>query len=134
MKKLVLLLFLIPLIGISQKSFELSKYKKSDQSKSNILKFDVPKSQYDSLNINLQYTKYCLNKYRSSFLKGYSMQIIGAVGASAGAYFDKKEAVIAGGVISFVGLFISFNSFKWLRKASVSPKIEPDGMGVIINL
>jgi hypothetical protein len=161
MKKLLLILFLFPLIGFGQKNFN------------QVLKQQNLSSISDSLQFQISYSNYCLNRYRVEKLIGIGAQLVGGgivcyynlpqtnglnnakedfkietaiAGESIAAQlvalrkFEKIEreikkkqdnAIIAGGITFAAGSIISIISTRWLKKSFIVP--AENGIGLQLN-
>lgn len=163
MKKLFLLLVLLNLTFLSfgQKSFN------------QIIQHQKLKSSFDTLQVQISFTNYCLEKYRYEKVLGTWLQVGGAVGvcffnitqlngmravendykhqlALAGDnlakrlgadnqyQMDRNDIIkrqdvmtILGGVVFLAGSVLQLDSYKWLKRAYISP--AQNGFGVKIR-
>lgn len=163
MKRLLFFLFLLTLTFLSfgQKSFN------------QIIRNQKLKSSFDTLQVQVSFTNYCLEKYRHEKVLGSWLQIGGAVGVSffnisqlnglraaendyrhqlalAGSNLDQQIAAtnqyeknkddiikrqdfmtILGGVAFLAGSVLQLDSYKWLKRAYISP--AQNGIGVKIR-
>ena len=92
---------------------------------------------YGSDHINLEYTNYCLEKFRAQRNLGYTMQFSGVVITVVAAYIghDPGRQLIAlglGGIISLTGVFMDWGASAHLRNLSVSPDYQV-GLGYYFN-
>ena len=132
---------LIPKVSYTQNNTNINQLNKNLKLKTNI----------DTLQYQISFTNYCLQKHRNEMLLGRWLQIGGAVGISffnisqlngmraATNKFETKSneivkrqdiATIVGGVAILAGTVLQLNSYKWLKRAYITP--SENGIGVKI--
>ena len=98
--------------------------------------YNTPQA-FDSKNIGLDFTNYCLNKYRIQSNTGRGLMLVGTLVTLGSPLLaisnpDNAEAseyaALAGGVIGLIGFVIEWNSLHWLKNIQVTGEYQP-GLG-----
>ena len=81
----------------------------------------VKSLMYRQLSGEIEHLRYCMGKYHKQKMTGYYFGF-SAIGIGAcGVAVDEPSVLIGSGVLGLVGLIISVDSEKWLKKASLTP-------------
>jgi hypothetical protein len=79
----------------------------------------------DSHEQKIQGMQYCFKNFYSSYMSGVIISGIGMGITVLSTAYDEPEmlgaGVLLGGAVSLVGLIVSIDSFKWLKRAGVAP-------------
>lgn len=108
--------------------------------------FKAPVNKIDSIDINLRYTKLCINEYRKQVNDSYFYYLTGfslaGLGYGVNFKFKNEESGFTninyilmgtGGVFFIVGIINYFDANKWLKRAGIEPVLTPNGAYVYIN-
>ena len=96
MKKLLLILLCLPMIGFGQTD-------------------DVLKRQTDIDNIN-----YRMEKHHKQYFSGVTASVAGLIFSSLGALVSVNPLVIMGGAVMLVGNIVMIDSHKWFKNIDVT--------------
>lgn len=131
MKKVILFPFIlfISFCVYSQKQYE----------------FKTPVNKIDSIDINLRYTKLCINEYRKQVNDSYFYVLSGALATTAGVginFNNSSETKLneinyvligLGGITFVAGIINYFDASKWLKRAGIEPVLTPNGAYVYVK-
>jgi hypothetical protein len=82
---------------------------------------------------SLEYTNYCLDKFRRNQLSAIGLVAGGGILAYVGVINEQKEIITVGTLISVSGLFVHLNSYKWLKNAYIAPAKNGLTAGLLIT-
>lgn len=134
-------MFMIILTSYQSYSQNELVFPNTTQTDENVMLFKKPLNMLDSVMIDIIYSKICMNNFRVSQLTGITFTLLGTT--TSGLSFliprDGKEdfspyvVLGIGSMLSIVGIITFIDSYKWLKKASGHPIIEPYLNGVCIR-